>query len=766
MAELQVSTLNLSLPPGPSGSRVTINCNVMGHFIPSPGSPEMPEFIHGDVAATVNLDRVVTPGIGELIDVRLSDLAVGDVTFRPDVALPLPEDQELRANAVVRNFLKTGFEPVTLSFRLPEGIHGMQIKTVPDGTPSAMNLLLNLQTRAMVGVTPAELFVRNDFAVAVGLDFLVRTLRDAANAAVTAGTFSPNFRVVWGPWDLVSYDVSIDLNSLNLSLGDFTLPGGARVNGVVRLTINGHARQTSFIGLGSSDFTVTQFFGVECGGEVSLDVRGNTALSMTNPLLNVFSGLFSGGLAEQRDSIREQVNRQMRAMMGRMNLGAILGDSLNIAVSGTTLTGCEVRPGGLILHHTIRLGNLGAPRATFRHGSYLPITHEVQLNALNSWIPGGTVTEYRWVFSASEISTDAHRFVKKAPEDRDSLAQWCLRVSGTRAGSAGGTTTVSSANCRIAYFPFLDPLWMLQDEFIVPVRGCFDPTTRTALLDISRPGVGQAYGGSNVVLNFTDPQYGADLSRTGQVLAEALSKSSKTGSALAIVAVLPSGQWEKAQPPSLQVENTTLILTEDYTGGWSRAFGVKEVPATYLVNPAGQIVWHQVGPLDADTLSQALSQHLVEGGKISWQTPRLAVSEGQPAPDFLFEYSPGRQLALRKLRGRAVLLAFWTSWSAPSLDELLYLQQAHKKLSDDGTVILAINDGEVPEIARAVFKEHDFDFPLITDIDRRISKAYGITCWPTSVFLDEAGQVSGSHFGITPQDEAFLLSQAKLKATQ
>ena len=193
-------------------------------------------------------------------------------------------------------------------------------------------------------------------------------------------------------------------------------------------------------------------------------------------------------------------------------------------------------------------------------------------------------------------------------------------------------------------------------------------------------------------------------------------------------------------------------LTEDYEGGWSRAFGMQKAPATYLMNAAGELVWQHVGPLSPATLTVALDEHLIPGRRPRARLQRLAVRVGDLAPDFLFEYAEGRRMALRKLRGQRVLLNFWKGWSTPCLAELRRLQRAHDRAGGQGLVILAIGDGEDAQRVAEVRRELGLTFNLLPDQDRRMTQRYHVDCWPTTVSIGSEGRVDRVHFGATPNE--------------
>jgi peroxiredoxin len=195
-------------------------------------------------------------------------------------------------------------------------------------------------------------------------------------------------------------------------------------------------------------------------------------------------------------------------------------------------------------------------------------------------------------------------------------------------------------------------------------------------------------------------------------------------------------------------------------GSWRKTFGIHEGPALLIVNPTGHTVWRQLGRISPENLTSSLNEHLQPGGRIRQRQLRVAAQIGMPAPDFLFEYarvrgrerSDERWMALHDLRGREVILAFWTVWSKPSLEELRHLQEIN---DSSRPVILAINDGDEEEHALNVFAKNGFTHQLVLDQERQISRRYAINCWPTTLAIDSVGRVASIHFGVTPGEGQF-----------
>ena len=100
------------------------------------------------------------------------------------------------------------------------------------------------------------------------------------------------------------------------------------------------------------------------------------------------------------------------------------------------------------------------------------------------------------------------------------------------------------------------------------------------------------------------------------------------------------------------------------------------------------------------------------------------------------------------------MLNFWQSWSAPSSRELRRLQQLHEEGSKRGLVILAVNGGEERTVLAEVRRQHNLTFTLIHDPGQRITRLYGVQCWPTTVSINPDGIVDHIQFGVAHTHQA------------
>jgi peroxiredoxin Q/BCP len=98
---------------------------------------------------------------------------------------------------------------------------------------------------------------------------------------------------------------------------------------------------------------------------------------------------------------------------------------------------------------------------------------------------------------------------------------------------------------------------------------------------------------------------------------------------------------------------------------------------------------------------------------------------GQPAPDFDVPDHTGRRVKLADFRGRRVLLWFYPEADTPGCTkEGCAFRDLNAEFGKKNTVILGVSFD--PPVKNAAFvQKFGFNFPLLSDEDRRLGLAYG-----------------------------------------
>ncbi|HEY3240699.1 MAG TPA: redoxin domain-containing protein, partial [Acidimicrobiia bacterium] len=432
----------------------------------------------------------------------------------------------------------------------------------------------------------------------------------------------------------------------------------------------------------------------------------------------------------------------------------------------------EIDPAGVILRGTLTVSS--------RPPVVVSVTETAggtALTALKSWVPAGTVDDYIWSWVTPDplhpflpwsgvehaVSTP-HQFIFSRPGGWESAThQVCLQVQGTQTGSvSSGSTGVSGGTtCHVEKPEWLAviPSWWI-DVLMVPIWTPDPPPD--AILDDAivahmnvRPESGVSPGAATAsIVHFTGDEVGAPLPALG----EALLRSRHRGSAIPVIVVVPSGLFQHTRSSleerlgrSVEELAGPLAVTEDYQEHWSQAFQPGDEPATFLMSAQGEVVWREVGPVQAASLAAALDEHATAGLRRQSVLLQPGVQVGEPAPEVLLEDGHGQGPLLRGGSETGVRLVFWKSWSSPCLKELRYLQRLQDQSPGEGPVILAIGDGEDPRQVDEIARQHDLRFALVGDPDRRVARGFEINCWPTTIQIDETGLVRSVHLGMTPE---------------
>jgi methionine-S-sulfoxide reductase len=111
-----------------------------------------------------------------------------------------------------------------------------------------------------------------------------------------------------------------------------------------------------------------------------------------------------------------------------------------------------------------------------------------------------------------------------------------------------------------------------------------------------------------------------------------------------------------------------------------------------------------------------------------------------------------KPLTRANLRGKVVVLDFWTYSCINCLRAIPYVNAWYQHYKDSGLVIVGVHSPEFdfekdPANVRKAIDKFSISYPVALDSDFALWKAFNNKFWPAHYFVDAKGKIRGHHFG-------------------
>lgn len=125
-------------------------------------------------------------------------------------------------------------------------------------------------------------------------------------------------------------------------------------------------------------------------------------------------------------------------------------------------------------------------------------------------------------------------------------------------------------------------------------------------------------------------------------------------------------------------------------------------------------------------------------------------------------------LTMDDLKGRVVLVKFWTYTCINCIRTLPYMRDWYAKYKDDGFVLLGVHTPEFefeknPDNVQSAITDFQLKFPVVQDNDYATWRAYDNHYWPALYLVDKEGKIRYTHFGEGKYQETESMIQQLLK---
>jgi thiol-disulfide isomerase/thioredoxin len=131
----------------------------------------------------------------------------------------------------------------------------------------------------------------------------------------------------------------------------------------------------------------------------------------------------------------------------------------------------------------------------------------------------------------------------------------------------------------------------------------------------------------------------------------------------------------------------------------------------------------------------------------------VAAAEGS-APNFagISNWFNSAPLNIADLRGKVVLVDFWTYGCVNCVNTLPHVTELYAKYKDRGLVVVGIHTPEFPfersaANVLAALKRHGITYPVAQDNDSQTWDAYRNQYWPAQYIVDQSGKIVFHHDG-------------------
>ncbi len=133
--------------------------------------------------------------------------------------------------------------------------------------------------------------------------------------------------------------------------------------------------------------------------------------------------------------------------------------------------------------------------------------------------------------------------------------------------------------------------------------------------------------------------------------------------------------------------------------------------------------------------------------------PKL-LEAGLAAPNWELKGADGKNVSLKSLRGKVVIMDFWATWCGPCKRSMPSVQKLHDHFKNKPVVIFGVSSFETGD-APGYMKSKGYTYPLLLKGDR-VAEDYHITGIPTFYVIGPKGDIIFSRKGYNKGEEEEL----------
>ena len=122
-------------------------------------------------------------------------------------------------------------------------------------------------------------------------------------------------------------------------------------------------------------------------------------------------------------------------------------------------------------------------------------------------------------------------------------------------------------------------------------------------------------------------------------------------------------------------------------------------------------------------------------------------AEREPAPRFSAKSLDGEKFDNQSVKGKVVLLQFWTTWCPYCRSEEGLVNELTMEFADKGLIVLAVDVGESKKKVKKYLEEHPRTPRIVLTDDTNLAAMYQANSYPIYVVIDRDGNIAGEQRG-------------------
>lgn len=137
----------------------------------------------------------------------------------------------------------------------------------------------------------------------------------------------------------------------------------------------------------------------------------------------------------------------------------------------------------------------------------------------------------------------------------------------------------------------------------------------------------------------------------------------------------------------------------------------------------------------------------------------------EPAPRFSAKTMAGEKFNNQSVKGKVVLLQFWTTWCGYCRSEQSLVDAIDKEFSGKGLLLLAVDVGESRKKVQQYLERSPRSVRIVLNEDTNLTAIFAVTGFPVYVVIDREGNIAGIQRGASGERGLrSLLSRAGMES--